>query len=103
MPLISMFPCSAGGKMKSHSGTFKGRNNITVSGVGFRPIVVVGNVTKSGNWTSGAVFWISESEAYTNSYSAKEAMDASINDDGFTITKSGFPSSGLFEYTAYGI
>lgn len=102
MPLVSYFPVAGGGNMKQASGTFDGgTRTVTVSGVGFRPKLVLGRVINSGSWTYGAVFYAFEGNAYAADSGRPVVLSFSFTDDGFVLNNVDFHENGQFTWTAY--
>ena len=87
--------------MKQASGQFKGLNHVTVTGLGFRPKLVLGHVIGPGSWSYGTVFYAIEGNAYssTSSNGAVE-LGFSFTDDGFVLNGN-FSGAGLYAWTAY--
>ena len=101
MPLVSYFPV-AGGGMKQASGTFDGgTSTVTVSGLGFRPKLVLGRAAEDGGWSYGGVFYAFEGNAYVADNGDAEVLSYSFTDDGFTLSNVGFHRNGQFTWTAY--
>ena len=101
MPLISHFPV-AGGGMKQSSGEFNGgTNTVTVSGVGFRPKLVLGRASEDGGWTYGEVFYAFEGNAYIADNGDPGELSFSFTDDGFVLNNVSFNRNGQFTWTAY--
>lgn len=102
MPLISHFPVAGEGGMKQASGTFDGgTSTVTVSGLGFRPKLVLGRAAEDGGWSYGEVFYAFEGNAYVADSGDAEVLSYSFTDDGFTLSNVGFHRNGQFTWTAY--
>ena len=88
--------------MKQASGTFNGgTSTVTVSGVGFRPKLVLGRASRDGGWVYGEVFYAFEGNAYIADGGDPGVLNFSFTDDGFTLSNVYFHRNMQLVWTAY--